>query len=90
MVVDIGGKFNTFHFLTHGRSCTGLKQIVRFSDIPRDTAYVEKNRDSFKNNPDVKLITPTINQFYESVERCAYPNGTVFVCHDTLYYMTQL
>lgn len=68
MVVDIGGKLNTFHFLDHGRNCTGLKQIVRFSDIPRDAAYVEKNRDPLKKHPQVKLITPTINQFYESVE----------------------
>jgi len=25
MVVDIGGKLNTFRFLDHGRTCTGLK-----------------------------------------------------------------
>lgn len=63
---------------------------MRFSNIPRDAAYVEKNRDALKNNTKVKLITPTIKQFYESVTQGTYPDGTVFVCHDTLYYMTQL
>ena len=37
MVVDIGGKFNTFKYLAYGKTTPLYKKtIIRFSDEPRD------------------------------------------------------